>query len=113
MRKNLTHCGLALLALALLTGCGPRDIGTGTSSDYARSSPGMAAEDHLRYPMTGMNNTQRMLYYYNRPDVMNQMQQWRMSQFNRLRGGEGLPGALSPEDPAYRAVPKQRSPFRQ
>ena len=49
-----------------------------------------------------------MLYYYNRPDVMSRMQDWQISRFNRLTGAQP-----SPEDPAYRAVPKQRSPFRQ
>lgn len=99
---------LALLAVFALAACGPKDIGTGTSSDYAAASPGMAPEEQLRYPMTGMSNTQRMLYHVNRPDVMSRMQQWQMSRFSRLHGGEP-----APEDPAYRAVPKQRSPFRQ
>lgn len=100
--------GLALLAVVALAACGPKDIGTGTSSDYAAASPGMAPEDRLRYPMTGMSNTQRMLYHVNRPEVMSQMQQWQMSRFSRLSGDKP-----DPRDPAYRAVPKQRSPFRQ
>lgn len=100
--------GLALLAALALAACGPKDIGTGTSSDYAAAAPGMAPEEQLRYPMTGMSNTQRMLYHVNRPEVMSQMQQWQMSRFSRLSGDKP-----DPRDPAYRAVPKQRSPFRQ
>lgn len=99
---------LALLAVFALAACGPKDIGTGTSSDYAAASPGMAPEEQLRYPMTGMSNTQRMLYHVNRPDVMSQMQQWQINRFSRLNGDKP-----DPAEPEYRAVPKQRSPFRQ
>ena len=73
-----------------------------------RGAPAPSTAEQLRYPMTGAGNTQRMLYYYNRPDVMSRMQDWQISRFNRLTGAQP-----SPEDPAYRAVPKQRSPFRQ
>lgn len=103
--KNLR---LALVAVFALAGCGPADIGTGSSSDHVAASPGLAPEEQLRYPMTGMSNTQHMLYHVNRPEVMHRMQQWQMSRFSRLN--EQKP---DPRDPAYRAVPKQRSPFRQ
>lgn len=64
--------------------------------------------EQMRQPMTGSNNTQRMLYYYNRPDIMEKVRNWRIDQFNRQMGV-----APSPEDPAYRAVPRQPSPFRE
>lgn len=96
-----------LLAALALAGCGPRDIGAGSSSDEERGAA-LSAAEQLRYPVTGTNNTQRMLYYYNRPDVMSRMRDWRISSFNRRAGAQP-----SPEDPAYRAAPKQRSPFRQ
>ena len=51
-----------------------------------------------------------MLYQQNRSDVMANTQQWRMDQFRRANG---LDNAVDPEDPQYRSVPKQRSPFRQ
>ena len=41
---------------------------------------------------------------------MANMQQWRINQFRRA---QGLDNGTDPEDPQYRAVPKQRSPFRQ
>ena len=58
--------------------------------------------------MTGASARERMLYLHNRPDVMQQVQDWRLQSYQRRMGV-----APSPEDPAYRAVPKQRSPFRQ
>lgn len=91
-------------------GCGPKDIGAGSSSENDSQPQGVSVEDQLRYPVYGSNNTQRMLYYQNRPDVMANMQQWRMQQFRRMNG---LDTDVNPEDPQYRAVPKQRSPFRQ
>lgn len=97
----------ALFLTALLAGCGPRDIGAGSSSDEERGAA-LSSAEQMRYPMTGTNNTQRMLYYYNQPDVMHRVQDWRLNQFRKLTGGQP-----APEDPAYRAVPKQRSPFRQ
>lgn len=103
--KNLR---LALLTVFALAACGPADIGAGSSSDYVAASPGLAPEEQLRYPMTGMSNTQHMLYHVNRPEVMRRMQQWQMSRFSRLSDQKP-----APQDPAYRAVPKQRSPFRQ
>ena len=105
--RSATMAFAALALLAALAGCGPKDIGAGSSSDEERGALPPPAEQ-MRYPMTGTSNTQRMLYYYNRPDVMSRMQDWRISRFNCLTGGRP-----SPEDPAYRAVPKQRSPFRQ
>lgn len=96
-----------LLLLLGLAACGPREIGEGSTLDL--SGPADAASvDTLRLPMTGANNTQRMLYWANRPDVMQNVQKWR---HERLRHSLGL--NPSPEDPAYREVPKQRSPFRQ
>ncbi len=94
--------------LVLLGGCGPKEIGEGTS-DYVSEKTGDASTaEKMRYPMTGANRTQQMLYYYNKPDVMQNYQNWRLGQFRRMMGVRP-----SPEDPAYRAVPRQRSPFRQ
>lgn len=108
LSAKLVPLVLAALLLPVLAGCGPKDIGAGSSSDGERGAPPPSTAEQLRYPMTGAGNTQRMLYYYNRPDVMSRMQDWQISRFNRLTGAQP-----SPEDPAYRAVPKQRSPFRQ
>ena len=97
----MRHSPLFLLAVcvltALLAACGPKDIGTGTSEP-----------DTMRQPMTGNNSTQTMLYYFNRPDVMQSMQRSQFNMYMRHMGRD-----ISPEDPAYRAVPRQRSPFRQ
>lgn len=99
---------LALCALTLLlTACGPRDIGTGTSAPDT-PPPGVSGADSMRQPMTGNNRTQTMLYYFNRPDVVQTMQRSQHEYMMRRMGR-----AVSPEDPAYRAVPRQRSPFRQ
>lgn len=98
---------LLLLGFLFLSGCGPREIGEGTS-DLPASTPEASASDMLRYPMTGMSNTQKMLYWQNRPDVMENVQAWRREQYRRQLGL-----APDPADPAYREVPKMRSPFRQ
>ncbi|MBQ9452935.1 MAG: chemotaxis protein [Desulfovibrio sp.] len=99
---------LFLLLLSCVGGCGPKDIGEGTSADTAQPQ-GVSVEDRLRYPVFGANNTQRMLYWQNRPDVMANVQQWQRMQL--LRNDGHTP--VSPEDPRYRAIPKERSPFRQ
>ena len=102
----------AALALALLFGvlasCGPKEIGTGSSQESTSVSAGAPAAELMRYPMTGANARERMLYLHNRPDIMQQVQDWRLQSYQRMMGAQP-----SPEDPAYRAVPKQRSPFRQ
>ena len=101
-------CSLALAGL--LAACGPKDVGEGTSVASETPPLGVNAEDQMRYPITGSNRTQQLLYLQNRPDVMQNVQQWRMMKFRRANG---LDNAADPEDPQYRAVPKQRSPFRQ
>ena len=108
LSAKLVPLVLAALLLPVLAGCGPKDIGAGSSSDGERGAPAPSTAEQLRYPMTGAGNTQRMLYYYNRPDVMSRMQDCQISRFNHLTRAQP-----SPEDPAYRAVPTQRSPFRQ
>ena len=112
MNKKSVACLFALLLAAVggLGGCGPRDIGAGSSSESDSQPQGVSVEDQLRYPIYGSSNTQRMLYMQNRPDIMANTQQWRIEQFRRTHG---LDNAADPEDPQYRAVPKQRSPFRQ
>lgn len=98
---------LPFLCLLGLCACGPREIGQGYSEAPAGSGNYSVAEQ-MRHPMTGASNTQRMLYYYNRPDIMEKVRDWRLDQFNRQMGV-----APSPEDPSYRAIPKQPSPFRE
>lgn len=97
----------ALMAAASVTACVPRGIGEGTSSEAA-IAPEATGADLLRLPMTGMDNNQQMLYWQNRPDVMASVQKFRLDQYRRRMGVEPLP-----EDPAYRELPRQRSPFRQ
>ena len=92
----------------MLAACGPKEIGQGSSQESAGAGGGAPAAELMRYPMTGTNLRERMLYLHNRPDVMQRVQDWRLQNYQRMMGAEP-----SPEDPAYRAVPKQRSPFRQ
>ncbi len=107
-RPPLLFSGFAALLLCMtLCACGPREIGAGSSE--ADTLPGGApTAEMMRYPMTGASARERMLYLSNRPDVMQQVQDWRLQGYQRRMGIQP-----SPEDPAYRAVPKQRSPFRQ
>ncbi|RRD70335.1 MULTISPECIES: chemotaxis protein [unclassified Desulfovibrio] len=106
-RYGLSPFSALALTLALLAGCGPRDIGTGTSPEPPPE--GISTADQLRYPVYGAGATQRMLYLYSHPDITANMQQWRMRHFARVHGL----APVSPEDPQYRAVPRQASPFRQ
>jgi len=98
-----------MLSLALAA-CGPKDIGTGTSTEYAADGSAPSNAEQMRYPMTGASNLQRNLYYYNRPQVMQNVQQWRIDQYRARLAGQQ---PADPADPAYRAVPRERSPFRQ
>ena len=112
MNKKSAICLLAMLLTAAggLAGCGPKDIGEGSSAANDSHPQGVSVEDQLRYPIYGSSNTQRMLYLQNRPDIMDNVQRMRMMQFRRANG---LDQTTDPEDPQYRAVPKQPSPFRQ
>ena len=114
---HFTHTTLRRAAILVLAGalaatsaCGPKDIGTGSSGASSAAGAGAGAPTAAlrRYPMTGANARERMLYLHNRPDVMQQVQDWRLQSYQRRMGIEP-----SPEDPAYRATPKRRSPFRQ
>lgn len=101
--------GLAALLLAMaLSACGPREIGAGSSEESPPSGGSAPTAEMMRYPMTGASARERMLYLSNRPDVMQRVQDWNLQGYQRRMGIQP-----SPEDPAYRAVPKQRSPFRQ
>lgn len=97
---------LIVLAI-LLAACGPREIGEGSTAE-ASNPPGATGADMLRLPMSGANNTQKLLYWVNHPDVVQNIQNWRREKFYKSLGI-----APNPEDPAYREVPKQKSPFRQ
>lgn len=107
IKKNFAFHIYALLALIFVAGCGPKEIGEG-SSYYAPIPQEASAADIMRYPVTGMNKTQKLLYWHNKPDVMESVQNWKLG---LIRKHMGI--APSPEDPAYREIPKQRSPFRQ
>lgn len=101
--------GFAALFLSMaLSACGPREIGAGSSEEHAVSGGGAPTAEMMRYPMAGASARERMLYLSNRPDVMQRVQEWNIQGYQRRMGIQP-----SPEDPAYRAVPKQRSPFRQ
>lgn len=90
-----------------LSACGPREIGQGTSSE-SHVIPDAAAADMLRFPVTGMNSIQHRLYWQNKPEVMMMTQKSHADWFRRHYGHP-----VDPQSPGYRAVPKQRSPFRQ
>ncbi|MDE7241178.1 MAG: chemotaxis protein [Desulfovibrio sp.] len=107
MRRAASALAFAL-ALAGLAACGPKEIGEGSSMESRGPGAGAPSAELMRYPMTGASPRERMLYFNNRPDVMQQVQDWRIRSYQRMMGVQP-----SPEDPAYRAVPKQRSPFRQ
>ncbi len=98
--------GIILCVLVLLAGCGPKEIGTGLAETPSASGGGASAAELMRYPVTGTSNTQKMLYYTNRPDVMEMTQKWQAASYRERMG-------INPEDPAYREKPQQRSPFRQ
>ncbi len=96
----------ALFFICLLLGaCVPREVGQGMSSDLASSSRDAIASDQMRLPMTGASRTEHMLYNFNRPETA--------ASFHNMRDSLLRSKAVSPEDPAYRAIPKQKSPFRQ
>ncbi|MBD5647481.1 MAG: chemotaxis protein [Desulfovibrio sp.] len=104
-----TALALALaFALAALPACGPKEIGAGSSVENREAGGGAPSAELMRYPMTGASPRERMLYLNTRPDIVQQVQDWRIRSYQRMMGVQP-----SPEDPAYRAVPKQRSPFRQ
>ena len=91
----------------LLCACGPKEIGYG-SADDGPVRRGQNVAEVMRYPVTGADNTQKMLYHSNLPSIMEQTQRWHTIQYRRQLGLD-----VSPEDPEYREIPKQRSPFRQ
>lgn len=105
--KFLPRSLFFLFFCPLLCSCGPREIGQGSSADYDEPR-GAAAVDQMRMPFTGASRTERMLYYYNQPENMEKISAWRSERALRSMGL-----APDPADPAYRAIPKQRSPFRQ
>ena len=110
----MKHCLFCLTLMSLMavcmTGCGPKDIGTDTSSDMEARPAGIAVEDQLRYPVYGVNSTQQRLYFWNRPSTMASVQEWRRQMLRRPDEGEA---ALSPEDSRPRSTQQQRSLFRQ
>ena len=94
-----------LLLLLLASACGPKEIGQGHSEPASLGGHRDVA-DQMRQPFTGAAPAERMLYFSNKPEVMEQSAKLRISQFNRHAG-------IAPEDPAYRETPKTASPFRE
>lgn len=107
LRRPALALALAV-SLAALPACGPREIGAGSSAESREAGGGAPSAELMRYPMTGASPRERMLYLNTRPDIVQQVQDWLLRSYQRMMGVQP-----SPEDPAYRAVPKQRSPFRQ
>lgn len=104
--KNLLFI-IYILAFITLTGCGPREIGQDTSYTPPVAG-GKSTAEIMRYPMTGINRTQMMLYHQNRPEVMEMIRRVHESEFKRSMGIQA-----DPEHESYRAVPREHSPFRQ
>lgn len=98
---------LILIFSLSVCACGPKEIGEG-SSFVGTDPPEASGAEMLRLPMSGANNTQKFLYWVNHPTVMQNVQNWQREKYLRSMGLKP-----NPEDPAYREVPKQRSPFRQ
>lgn len=118
MTPSILRIGRGLLlaaALSLPAACGPAEItapGTTADEEYnARISRGLDANDSLRPPLSGKaERTDRLFYNLNRSESMDRFQD---KAENRLMGGSENGMAISPEDPRYRSIPQQRSPFRQ
>lgn len=104
MKKTAILPSLCLCALCLCA-CGPREIGQGSSSER-RVKTDINTAEQMRLPLTGVSRTDQMLYYYNKPSVMERVSNWKIDQFNRKAG-------VMPEDSAYHSIPKQASPFRE
>ena len=101
---HLTPFLLLSLLLSLLTACGPKEIGSAEEEEESIRTSVSAAEQ-MRYPMTGTDYNQRMLFLNNQMETMVARQ--------RAITSTLTPQGISPEHPAYRAVPKQASPFRE
>lgn len=105
MEYNIFMKTLLILCVFALCACGPKEIGQGTSSDRPSGKGNFSAAEVMRKPMTGSSRTEQLLYYYNKPEVMERMRAWQIDQYNRRMG-------IAPENPEYRSIPKQQSPFR-
>ena len=109
MQIRILAARAALFLVCLATAaCGPKDIGEGSSRDNDLPHTPAPAVDAMRLPMTGEGAIPQMLYNFNRPEDMESTIKRHQMGLRQERGA-----AISPEDPAYRATPKQRSPFRQ
>lgn len=97
-----------LLLTCLLSACGPKDIGEGSSGEYYNDSarePSSSTAEHSRYPVDG-NNVQKRLFLLNQPAVQGQIQDRQRNFMNRRLG-------VAPGTPSELKVPKQASPFRE
>lgn len=99
---------VALLATCLVGGCGPKDIGEGSSAEYYNDSarePSSTTAEHSRYPVDG-NTVQKKLFLLNQPTVQGQIQDRQRNFMNRRMG-------IAPGGASETQVPKQASPFRE
>lgn len=99
---------LATLALIPLYACGPIEPGQGMSADEPPGRGGMPAAETMRQPLTGSSYNERLLYYYNRPEMADHIRRWQKEQFRR-QFGEEAPNA----EPAFKGLQRSTSPFRQ
>ena len=91
-----------------LCACGPKEPGEGLATEMPDSRGGYSAAENMRLPLTGTNHNERLLYHYNRPELIENMQRWRNEQFRRHTGEEAQPVA-----PAFNGLQRAPSPFRQ
>ena len=102
---------LAATLAVFSAACAPKDISS-DSGRVDREYYGKGGSDALsdaRYPIAGFSSEKdRYFYRISQPSVMENVQHWRVTRFTR-----GHSATVSPEDPTYREVPRERSPFRQ
>ena len=87
-----------------LSACGPKDISTESNEDPPIRTSASTAEQ-MRYPFFGSDANQKMLYERNTIDNMVVRQHIISSSLHDQ--------SVSPENPTYRATPKEKSPFQQ
>ena len=99
---------LFLIFTFCLCSCGPREPGQGLAADPPPARGGYGAAESMRLPLTGSNHNERLLYYYNRPEMVDTVRRWQNEQFRRHNGE-------NPADaqPAFQGMERTPSPFRQ
>lgn len=99
---------LTILALIPLQACGHIEPGQGMTADEPPGRGGMPAAEIMRQPLTGTNYNERLLYYYNRPEMVDHVRRWQKEQFRRQFGEEP-----SNAEPAFKGLQRSANPFRQ